>query len=1012
MRNFKFFCIIIILFAASGLNYSQSNTVKLSNPKSDVFMQAFYWNSPPAGIWWDSLAALAPRIASAGFSSVWVPSAVKGAGGSFSMGYDPYDHYDFGEFFQKGSRETRFGSRTELENMISTFHNAGVEVYADAVMRHMMGGEQSAAYECIPLYNGSPIVPDSAYLIFNYPAGSGRFKKSPASFYPNSVNCWVDPRFVQTDPLFRFGEWLDHNKQSVRDSLVIWGNYLKNVIGFDGFRIDAVKPIDPVFMAYWLNNVNSGGYAVAELWGSTQEISDWLNTVNANGADVAMFDFPLRYSLKEMCDNTSGTYDMNWLDGAGLVNSGLGGFDISTFVENHDFDRIGWDGEIDNGHSPIINDKQMAYAYTIFSEGRPAVFFKDYFDYGFSGKIDTLIWIRQNYIFGGTTKRSGLNPWYVGSGSQSDLSKDIYVARRDGGSGHPAVYLVMNDSPAEWRGVWVNSDYPNQVFRDYTGVAIDKISASDGRVELYAPPRGYAIYVPDTTLMLNNPPVLNKIPDQQGYTNSYFNYKMIYNDVNGDQLNFNLSGNPQWLSVNSSGYLTGTPAYADTGDSHVIINISDNKGASVSDTFKVSVDLNFAPFLNNIPDTTIKATNRYQYQTISNDPDSDLLSYQFITSPAWLKVGEESGIISGTPAISDTGYYEIILSVNDGKGGADSTEFFIRVVENLDTLIATYGKPVLDGIITTGIDDWREEWLIFADSTNDSKWNPGVPPDNELYDIFSTWDSDSLYIGIRYILNDDYNTMMIYLDAGIEGGVTDFNSQNGYIGEYAKNFVFSQENKIDYFFADYYLSNPSFFRADSNNSYELTDKIFGVRGSDGNDVEIAIAWDDLYGLGAGLVPADVTLQIVSLIAGGLNYGGGDSAPDNPDVDGNAGPDSLLNLAAFRPDKDSDGIPDPTIFISTQLVPDTDVPSKFSLEQNYPNPFNPSTNISFSLAEIGFTQLKVYDVLGREVSVLVNEIMKPGTYTIRFNASGISSGVYFYSLTQNGASTVKKLMLLK
>jgi len=445
---------------------------------------------------------------------------------------------------------------------------------------------------------------------------------------------------------------------------------------------------------------------------------------------------------------------------------------------------------------------------------------------------------------------------------------------------------------------------------------------------------------------------------------------------------------------------------------HVIINISDNKGASVSDTFRVFVDLNFAPFLNNIPDTTIKATNRYQYQTISNDPDSDILSYQFITSPAWLKVGEESGIISGTPAISDTGYYEIILSVNDGKGGADSTEFFIRVVENLDTLIATYGKPVLDGIITTGIDDWRAEWLIFADSTNDSKWNPGVPPDNELYDIFSTWDSDSLYIGIRYILNDDYNTMMIYLDAGIEGGVTDFNSQNGYIGEYAKNFMFSQENKIDYFFADYYLSNPSFFRADSNNSYELTDKIFGVRGSDGNDVEIAIAWDDLYGLGAGLVPADVTLQIVSLIAGGLNYGGGDSAPDNPDVDGNAGPDSLLNLAAFRPDKDSDGIPDPTIFISTQLVPDTDVPSKFSLEQNYPNPFNPSTNISFSLAEIGFTQLKVYDVLGREVSVLVNEIMKPGTYTIRFNASGISSGVYFYSLTQNGASTVKKLMLLK
>ena len=82
-----------------------------STPKSDVYMQAFYWNSPPGGIWYDSLAKLAPRLASAGFSAVWFPSPAKGAGGGLSMGYDPYDQYDFGNYNQKGSVETRFGSR-------------------------------------------------------------------------------------------------------------------------------------------------------------------------------------------------------------------------------------------------------------------------------------------------------------------------------------------------------------------------------------------------------------------------------------------------------------------------------------------------------------------------------------------------------------------------------------------------------------------------------------------------------------------------------------------------------------------------------------------------------------------------------------------------------------------------------------------------------------------------------------------------------------------------------------
>ena len=89
-----------------------------------------------------------------------------------------------------------------------------------------------------------------------------------------------------------------------------------------------------------------------------------------------------------------------------------------------------------------------------------------------------------------------------------------------------------------------------------------------------------------------------------------------------------------------------------------------------------------------------------------------------------------------------------------------------------------------------------------------------------------------------------------------------------------------------------------------------------------------------------------------------------------------------------------------------------VPDKYSLSQNYPNPFNPVTKINFAIPKSGFVTLKVYDVLGREVSTLVNEIKNAGTYKVDFNASNLSSGMYFYKVSVNGFTDVKKMMLIK
>jgi len=90
----------------------------------------------------------------------------------------------------------------------------------------------------------------------------------------------------------------------------------------------------------------------------------------------------------------------------------------------------------------------------------------------------------------------------------------------------------------------------------------------------------------------------------------------------------------------------------------------------------------------------------------------------------------------------------------------------------------------------------------------------------------------------------------------------------------------------------------------------------------------------------------------------------------------------------------------------------DVPLKYDLEQNYPNPFNPATTFSFSLPSQSFVSLKVFDLLGREVSTIVSGELQAGSYTRQWNAAAFASGVYFYRLTAGSFVQTKKLMLIK
>jgi hypothetical protein len=112
---------------------------------------------------------------------------------------------------------------------------------------------------------------------------------------------------------------------------------------------------------------------------------------------------------------------------------------------------------------------------------------------------------------------------------------------------------------------------------------------------------------------------------------------------------------------------------------------------------------------------------------------------------------------------------------------------------------------------------------------------------------------------------------------------------------------------------------------------------------------------------------------------------------------------------------SGGIPGLQMFVRTIVgvePVDNAIPSGYALTQNYPNPFNPTTEIQFTIMKSGFTTLKVYDLLGKEVVTLVNENLNPGTFKSTINGSNLASGTYIYRLVSGTTVITKKMMLLK
>jgi hypothetical protein len=511
----------------------------------DVILQGFYWNTNPgdissnSGVWWDSIRLAAPVLEHAGFKTVWTPPANKGFAGVYDMGYGVHDYYDFGQFMQNGSLRTRHGTREQLQSMMNALHSRGINVMADLVLNHRAGAPEQQPEDCDHDNNG---ILEQRYTKFR-PA-SNRLPMDAWDFHPNAHHCdlngpYHDRSFFEDVCYFNFLDnvldpaapnngWYfgPHNLGKAGDSLVVWGRYLHDVMGFDEIRLDAVKHIEPGFLAPFLVELANGDqpFAVGELFdgnlGTLKSYHDQVEGFNVGGpgagskdASLAIFDFNLRYALRDFCNNGGGGYDMWNLNTAGLrFNPGgaLPAEDIVTFVENHDVDRIGWEVtpcsgphslqigstclklSTDSGHDPIFSDKEdMAYPYIMAAEGRPTVFWKDFYWYNLDDDISWQMALRAATAKGSSTPVASLNPYFT-----AGHGWDLFVLNRNGLSGgvSDGLVLALNDHPADEGKVYVNTPFSNKYLKDYSdGYLFQTVQAfADSRAEVKARPRDYA----------------------------------------------------------------------------------------------------------------------------------------------------------------------------------------------------------------------------------------------------------------------------------------------------------------------------------------------------------------------------------------------------------------------------------------------------------------------------------------------------------------------------------------
>ncbi|MGM0370770.1 MAG: alpha-amylase family glycosyl hydrolase [Bacillota bacterium] len=392
---------------ANQIQFVTEGKEEVENSNSTM-MQTFYWNIDKQSLW-ETLDKRADELSNKGITSLWLPPANK-ASEQGSVGYKPYDFWDLGEFDQAGGVRTRYGTRDSLEDALTSIDQAGMKAYFDVVLNHRFApGDENI--EPVELESGKKI---EAYT--DMPNMKGReeyYSQDDQWDWDKEAFDGVDydakaGQEIDAEP-FKGKEWddtfakdyllaadVDYQNKNVVSEMNEWGTWITEDVGFDGFRMDAIKHVSSEFTDQWIDHVQENTeediFFVGEAW----EVNDnklirYLEDVG--NPDLKVFDFSLRGAFENLRD---GSLDMRELKTRGLVNQADYHDQAVTFVDNHDTDRE------EGSYTRAISARTyQAYTYILMHEqGTPTIYWKDYYVEEMEEGLDKLLAARQKFAHG------------------------------------------------------------------------------------------------------------------------------------------------------------------------------------------------------------------------------------------------------------------------------------------------------------------------------------------------------------------------------------------------------------------------------------------------------------------------------------------------------------------------------------------------------------------------------------------------------------------------------------
>ncbi len=459
---------------------------------------------------WTKAAGDATTLKKMGATAVWFPPATKGASGKEDMGYAPYDLYDLGEFNQKGSVGTRYGTKEEYLTAIKAMKEQGIDVYADIAVRQKLGAdgiEKITAAEFngkdLPQMIGNKKVV-GALSKFTFPGRKNKYSKFKWNWNHFAGIDWKQDDFKkkvcalsgmdEAEAEKKFSKYdyiigceIDFYNQEVYQEMMSWAAWYEKNTGVDGFRFQEAEMIPGWFIKDFVSAAANSDeeykdiFSVGDFW---HWRSDYINDyIASTDGTASMFDVPLHFNFHE-ASAADGAYDLGrLLDGSLMMSNPA---KAVTFVENHESQPGGiLESSVEEWFKPL------AYAVILLREqGYPCLFMGDY--QGIPSvkvkskktMLNKLLKLRKKYAYG----------------IQHDYfdHPDVVGFTREGDGEHAdsGLAVIMSDGTGGTKRMYVGRQFAGCHFADVMGNAKYDIKIDDeGCGEFYVNRRGLAVWI-------------------------------------------------------------------------------------------------------------------------------------------------------------------------------------------------------------------------------------------------------------------------------------------------------------------------------------------------------------------------------------------------------------------------------------------------------------------------------------------------------------------------------------